>query len=77
MYLTRNVTVKGYPLLAMLLPAITNALLVGWELSIYIGGGFFINALYVAIGEVAVLLTLGTALFYGLKTRNLQNRLFS
>jgi len=76
MYLTRKVTLKGYPLLAMLLPAIFNALLVGWELSIYIGGGFWINALYVAIGEVSVLLTLGTALFYAMKTRHLDARLF-
>ncbi|MBQ8796978.1 MAG: QueT transporter family protein [Oscillospiraceae bacterium] len=76
MYLTRHVTVKGYPLLAMTLPAITNAFLVGWELSAYIGGGFVLNAVYVAIGEVAVLLTLGTALFYALKARNLHTRLF-
>lgn len=71
MYLTRKVMVKGYPLLAMLLPAVTNAFLVGWELSIYIGGGFWINALYVAIGEAAVLLTLGTLLFYTIRKRNL------
>ena len=71
MYATRNMTVKGYPLLGMLMPAFFNAVLVGWELSVYIGGGFWLNALYVAIGEAAVLLTLGTALYYGLKKRNL------
>lgn len=71
MYLTRKVTVKGYPLLAMLLPALTNAVLVGWELDLYIGGGFWLNALYVAIGEAAVLLTLGTVLFYTIRNRNL------
>lgn len=76
MYLTRKVTVKGYPLVAILLPALTNAFLVGWELSVYIGGVFWLNALYVAIGEAAVLLTLGTALFYGLKARGLDKRLF-
>lgn len=76
MYATRGVTIKGYPLLAMLLPALTNALLVGWELSVYIGGGFFINALYVAIGEAAVLLTLGTALFCALKARRLDKTIF-
>lgn len=67
MYLLRSVTVKGYPLPGLLLPAVFNALLVGWELSVYIGGGFWINALYVAIGEAAVLLTLGSGLFYALK----------
>lgn len=76
MYLLRNITVKGYPLPAMLLPALTNAPLIGWELSVYIGGGFWLNALYVAIGESAVLLSLGTALFYALKSRHLDNRLF-
>lgn len=76
MYLTRKVTMKGYPLLAMLLPAVSNAFLVGWELSVYIGGGFGLNALYVAIGEAAVLLSLGTALFYAIKARGLDTRLF-
>ena len=76
MWKTRNLTVKGYPLLGMLMPAIVNAFLVGWELTVYIGGGFWINALYVAIGEAAVLLTLGTALFYALRSRNLDKRLF-
>ena len=76
MYLLRRVTLRGYPLLAMVLPALTNAFLVGWELTVYIGGGFWLNALYVAIGEVAVLLLLGTALFYALKNRGLDKRLF-
>ena len=76
MYWLRKVTVKGYPLLAMLLPALTNALLVGWELTVYIGGGFWLNALYVAIGEAAVLLTLGTVLYYALRTRGLASRIF-
>ena len=67
MWLTRKVTVKGLPVLGLLMPAAANAVLVGWELTLYIGGGFWINGLYVAIGEVAVLLTLGTALYYALK----------
>lgn len=77
MYGLRKVTLKGYPLPAMLLPAISNGLLVGWELSVYIGGGFWLNALYVAIGEAAVLLTLGTALYYVLRSRNLKNNIFA
>ena len=67
MYALRRVQVRGYPLPAMVMPAVFNALLIGWELDVYIGGGFFLNALYVAIGELAVLLTLGTVLFYTLK----------
>ena len=77
MYLCRKVRIKSYPLLGMLFPAIFNGLLVGWELAIYIGGGFWLNALYVAIGELAVLLVLGTALYYAFYRRNLQNKIFS
>ena len=73
MYHCRNLTVKGYPVLAMMLPALFNGILVGLELAIYIGGGFWLNALYVAVGELAVLATLGSALFYALKTRKLQS----
>ena len=76
MWLTRKVTVKGYPLLGMLMPAAANAVLVGWELTVYIGGGFFLNALYVAIGEAVVLLIPGTALYYLLRSRGLAQRLF-
>ena len=76
MWLTRNVTVKAYPLPGMLMPALTNAFLVGWELTVYIGGGFWINAVYVAIGEAIVLLTGGTVLYYAMKRRNLHARLF-
>lgn len=76
MWLTRRVTVKGYPFLGMLMPALTNALLVGWELSVYVGGGFWLNAVYVAIGEAAVLLALGTVVFYALRSRGLDKRLF-
>lgn len=76
MYLTRKICMKHYPLVAMVMPALFNALLVGWELSFYMGGGFWVNALYVAIGELAVLLTLGTALYYTFRLRRLDKRLF-
>ena len=77
MWLTRKVTVKGYPLVGMLMPAIANAFLVGWELTVYIGGGFVLNAVYVAIGEAVVLLVPGTALYYALKKRGLDTKLFA
>ena len=57
------------------LPALFNAVLVGWELDLYIGGGFWLCALQVAIGELAVLLTLGVALYYAAKNRKLDIRL--
>lgn len=77
MWLTRNVTLKGYPLPGMLMPALSNAIFVGWELSLYIGGGFWLNAVYVAIGEIAVLLIPGSVLYYVMKQRGLDKRLFT
>lgn len=76
MWFSRKWTVKGFPLFALLMPAVFNAFLIGRELELYIGGGFWLNALYVAIGEAAVLLTLGSALFYVMKSRRLDQRLF-
>ena len=75
MWKTRRVTIKGIPLLGLLLPALANAVLVGWELTVYIGGGFLLNAVYVAIGEAVVLLTLGSALYYAIKNRRLEEKL--
>lgn len=75
MYLTRKITVKGLPLLGLLLPAVFNGLLVGWELSAYIGGGFWLNAFYVAIGELAVMLILGTVLYHAITYRGLHKQL--
>ena len=76
MHRLRNVTLFGLPIWGLLMPAASNAILVGWELTMYIGGGFLINALYVAIGEAAVLLTLGIILYRGIKNRKLDTRLF-
>ena len=78
MWLTRNITVKGFPILGMLLPALTNAILVGWELTIYIGeASFWYNALFVALGELIALLTVGSIVFYAVKARGLDQKLFS
>lgn len=76
MYLTRNMKLKGIPVLGLTMPAVWNALLVGWELTVYIGGMFWINAVYVAIGEAAVLGTLGVLIYTAMKKRNLDSRLF-
>ena len=58
------------------MPALFNALLVGWELSVYIGGGFWLTALYVAIGELIVMLIFGTVLYRVMKRRHLDALLF-
>ena len=76
MYLLRNVRLRAYPLPSLLMPALFNALLVGWELTVYIGGGFLINALYVALGELIVLLVFGTVLLRVLEKRGLAKVIF-
>ena len=76
MWLSRKLCIFGLPLPGLLLPALTNAVLVGWELTVYIGGGFLLNALYVALGELAVLLIPGTALYLAMKHRKLDAILF-
>ena len=76
MWLLRRCTLKGLPLAGLLMPALFNAILVGWELSVYIGGGFFLNGLYVAIGELIVLFTAGTVLYTALRRRRLDRTIF-
>lgn len=76
MWTFRKLTLGSLPLPGLLLPALTNAILVGWELAVYVGGGFWLNAMYVAIGEITVLLLLGTALYYSMRLRRLDARLF-
>lgn len=77
MWHLRGLTIRGIPFLALWMPALVNAILVGGELTLYIGGAFALNAVYVAIGEAAVLLTLGTILFCAMKRRKLDSLLFS
>ena len=73
MYFLRNVKVFKYPLLSMLCPVIANGIIVGAEIAIFFtdGGatmlGFWIAAAEVAAGELAVMLTLGTLLYFALK----------
>ena len=76
MWMTRTWLVRNIPLAGLLMPALANAILVGWELTVYIGGGFAINALYVALGELAVLLTLGAVLYLTIRKRGLDAILF-
>ena len=83
MWYTRNITIKGLPLPGLLMPAITNAFLVGWELTVYLGdtgftmAAFWINAVTVAIGELVVLLIFGSILYLTLKNRGIAKLLFT
>ena len=77
MWHTRKLTVKGLPLPALLMPALTNAILVGWELTVYIGGSLWINGAYVALGEAIVMLTLAPLLYFAIRRRKLDATLFA
>ncbi len=77
MWMSRNLGVKGYPLPGMLLPALTNAVLVGWEQSVYLGGGIWLHAIKVAIGEAAGLLVFPPILNMAIKKRGLEQRLLA
>ena len=78
----RNVRLAKCPFLGLLMPALWNAPLVGWELAVYLGESGFtwplfgLNALYVFLGEAIVLLVLGTILYYAVTARRLDQRLF-
>ncbi len=80
--LTRDWKIKGIPLPGFLMPALFNGLLVGWELTFYLGqtdftlAAFWLNAVYVAVGELAVMLTLGVTLYRTLERKGLGRRIF-
>lgn len=82
MWLTRNRKVRGYPLPGMAMPAIFNAIFVGWELTVYLGdtgftmAAFWINAVYVALGELIVLGVFGSILYKLLMEKRLAARVF-
>ena len=77
MWLLRRVKIGNFPLPALLMPALFNGALVGWELCHYIGGGFWFNGICVAIGEIGVLLTLGSGLYYAIRSRHLENKIWN
>ena len=77
MYLFRNIKWRKLPVLGLFMPGLFNAFLVGWELTVYLGGGFWLNALYVALGEWIILLTLGSVLYSAIRIRHLDKRLFA
>ena len=64
MYLLRKVRICKIPVLGLLMPSVFNGLLVGLSLHITYGLAFWLNAAYVALGELAVMLTLGIALYW-------------
>ena len=72
MYFLRNLKIKKYPFLAMLMPAAANGRIVGAEISFFLPGGtatlmgFLTAGAFVALGEIAVMFTLGSMLYFAL-----------
>jgi len=72
MYLLRNIRFKGLPLLAALMPAVFNGIIIGAEIEIFFidgpfnFGDFLIQGGCVALGEMVVCFTLGLLLFKAL-----------
>ena len=66
MYLLRNVRIKNIPFLALLMPAIFNGIIIGFEIDFFFIGNlsfnfvdFLIQGGLVALGEFVVLMVLG------------------
>lgn len=73
MRLLCKVKVKGFPALSFLMPALFNGVIIGAEIEVFfIDGPFHLGSFltqggFVALGELAVMFTAGTALFFALK----------
>ncbi len=82
MYLLRNVKIKNIPLLALFMPALWNGVIVGWEIEYFLVDGDFILGDFlfqggcVALGEIGVMLVLGTALYFAIVKRKLDKKVF-
>ena len=79
-WLLRNVKLKGYPIASMLMPAIWNGVIVGWEIECFFVEGkfhfssFLLQGGLVALGELGVMLVLGTILYYTIIKRHLDKK---
>lgn len=83
MYATRNVRLVRLPVLAALMPALVNGVLVGFEIDFFmVNQGFFnlydflFQGGYVALGELAVLFLLGLPLTRLIEVKGLDKKLF-
>ena len=66
----------------MLMPAVFNGIIVGWEIETFFiegkfhFGDFLVQGGLVALGELGVMLTLGTALYFIITKRKLDKKMF-
>ncbi len=81
MYRLKDVTVKGFPFLSLLMPAVFNGIIIGAEIEVFFIEGpfnflsFLIQGGLVALGELGVLFTLGAALVKVMKDKKLEKYL--
>ena len=77
---TRNLKIKGLPLLSAFFPVIANAVIVGIEITVFMPEGFkfqafLINALQIAMGQLLMCYGLGLPLYKVIKNTKLDKRL--
>lgn len=81
MYLLRNVRVKSLPLLASIMPAVFNGVIIGLEIEIFFIEGsfhftsFLLQGALVAAGELGVCCTLGLLLYKATSRKELRKYL--
>lgn len=82
MYLLRNLKWKNVPLVGLLMPAVFNGLLVGFEIDFFFVDGlgfnfpdFLLQGSFVALGELLVLFVLGIPFVMYLNNSKLFNKL--
>lgn len=61
------VLLRKRPYIALLMPPIVNALIIGFMLYLALGSPFLLNAFYVFIGEFVVVYVIGLPIYYILK----------
>ncbi len=79
-YNTRKITFKNLPWLSPLFPVLTNAIIVGIEITVFMPEGFklqafLINALQIAIGQLVMCYGLGLPLYRVIKKTKIDKKL--
>lgn len=78
-YATRKIRFKNLPLLSPLFPVVTNAIIVGIEITLFMPEGFklqafLINAMQIAIGQILMCYGLGLPLYNIIKKTKIYNK---
>lgn len=83
MYALRNVRIKSIPFLGLLMPALFNGIIIGFEIDFFFVGSmsfnlvdFLIQGGFVALGELLVLLILGIPFVMVMNKTNFSEKFF-